>query len=137
MRNRDYHKKQSVKYGSEYHWRLYHGPPGTKSILKFGKVNLVITAKKLANVIKTIQKLLGKLLILLLIVPGKTKHIIRNVMKIYLKLLINSPNIGPIIASEVLNQSTNKVETYLENNKLIIPSFRFMFIPVDNVLKTP
>ena len=23
MRNRDYHKKQSVKYGSEYHWRLY------------------------------------------------------------------------------------------------------------------
>jgi hypothetical protein len=51
MRNRDYHKKQSVKYGSEYHWRLYHGPPGTESILKFGKVNLVITAKNLANVI--------------------------------------------------------------------------------------
>jgi hypothetical protein len=25
---------------------------------------------------------------------------------------------------------------YLENNKLAIPSFRFMFIPVDNVLKT-
>jgi hypothetical protein len=34
-------------------------PPGTESILKFGKVNLVNTAKKLANVIKTIQKLLG------------------------------------------------------------------------------
>jgi hypothetical protein len=31
-------------------------PPGTESILKFGKVNLVITV---ANVIKTIQKLLG------------------------------------------------------------------------------
>ena len=24
----------------------------------------------------------------------------------------------------------------MENNELIIPSFRFMFIPVDNVLKT-
>ena len=34
-------------------------PPGTESILKFGKVNLVITAKKLANVMRTIQKLLG------------------------------------------------------------------------------
>jgi hypothetical protein len=33
--------------------------PGKESILKFGKVNLVITAKKLAKVIKTIQKLLG------------------------------------------------------------------------------
>ena len=23
MQNRDYHKKQSVKHGSRYHWRLY------------------------------------------------------------------------------------------------------------------
>jgi hypothetical protein len=38
-------------------------PPGTESILKFGKVNLVITAKKLANAIKTIQKLVGNLLV--------------------------------------------------------------------------
>jgi hypothetical protein len=50
--------------------------------------------------------------------------------------MCSSINIGPKIASEVSNQSTNKVETYLENNKLAIPSFRFMFIPVDNVLKT-
>ena len=50
--------------------------------------------------------------------------------------MCSSINIGPKLASEVSNQSTNKVETYLENNKLAIPSFRFMFIPVDNVLKT-
>ena len=30
----------------------------------------------------------------------------------------------------------NSVETYLENNESIIPSFRFMPIPVENVLKT-
>jgi hypothetical protein len=51
-------------------------PPGTDSILKFGKANLVITVKKLANVIKTIQKLLGNLLILL---PCKFK--LRNAVE--------------------------------------------------------
>ena len=34
-------------------------PPRTESMLKFIKANFVITAKKLANVIKTIQKQLG------------------------------------------------------------------------------
>lgn len=32
--------------------------------------------------------------------------------------------------------SLNKVETYLKNNESIIPSFRFMPILVENVLKT-
>ena len=45
-------------------------------------------------------------------------------------------NIGPKLASEVTNMTINSVETYLENNESIIPSFRFMPIPVENVLKT-
>ena len=97
MRNRDYHKKQSVKYGSEYHWRLYQASRNRVNI-EIGKVNLVITAKKLANVIKTIQKLLGNLLILLLAVPVKQNMLMKlkltiklfATMKIYRKLLMNS-----------------------------------------------
>ena len=45
-------------------------------------------------------------------------------------------NIGPKLASEVTNMTINSVETYLENNESIIPSFRFMPIPAENVLKT-
>ena len=45
-------------------------------------------------------------------------------------------NIGPKLASEVSNMTINSVETYLENNESIIPSFRFMPIPVENVLQT-
>ena len=76
---------------------------GTESILKFGKANLVITAKKLANEIKTIQKLLGNLLIILPVVPIKKhineieiddKIILRNEeFKIYRKLSMNSLSI--------------------------------------------
>ena len=53
-------------------------------------------------------------------------------IKIYPKLLTNSLpcNIGPTLASEVTNMTINNVETYLENNESIIPSFRFMPIPV-------
>ena len=46
-------------------------------------------------------------------------------------------DIGPKLASEVTNMTINNVGTYLENNESIIPSFRFMPIPVENVLKTP
>ena len=71
-------------------------PLGTESILKFGKVNLVITAKKLAKAIKTIQKLVGNLLVILLVVPVKQNILMKltiklfTMMKIYRKLLMNS-----------------------------------------------
>ena len=58
IRNRDYHKNNQLNMALSTTGDFIR-PPGTESILKFRKVNLVITAKKLANVIKTIQKLLG------------------------------------------------------------------------------
>ena len=67
---------------------------GTESILKFGKANLVITAKKLANEIKTIRKLLGNLLIIYLTGrASKTKHI--NEIEIDDKIILrNEENIS-------------------------------------------
>jgi hypothetical protein len=75
---------------------------GTESILKFGKANLVITAKKLANEIKTIRKLLGNLLIILPVVPVKQNILMKLKLtiklfcvtkKIYRKLSMNSLSI--------------------------------------------
>ena len=99
-------------------------PPGTESILKFGKVNLVITAKKCE---KNDPKTTWKLINYLIGGASKTKHV--NEIEIDDKIIRNDENIseafneffiiniGPKLASEISNQSTNKVETYLENNK--------------------
>ena len=54
MRDRDYHKKQFVKHNSEYHWRLYQ-IFRNKVNIEIRKSSPVITVKKLANAIKTIQ----------------------------------------------------------------------------------
>ena len=45
-------------------------------------------------------------------------------------------NIGPKLASEVRNLSTNKIETFLEDHAVTFPSFHFSTIPVENVLNT-
>ena len=97
MRDRDYHKKQFVKHNSEYHWRIYQ-IFRNKFNIEIRKSKSVITVKKLANAIKTIQKIPGNQLILSLVIPVclntlmKLKLTIKPfvMIKIYPKLLTNS-----------------------------------------------
>ena len=65
-------------------------------------------------------------------VDDKTFHDDKNISEAFNEWFTD---IGPKLASEVTNMTINNVDTYLENNESIIPSFRFMPIPVENVLK--
>ena len=56
-------------------------------------------------------------------VDYKTFHDDKNISEAFNELFTD---IGPKLASEVTNMSINNVDTYLENNESIIPSFRFM-----------
>ena len=56
-----------------------------------------------------------------------------NISKAFNEFFIN---IGPKLASEVRNPSTNKIETFLEDQAVTTPSFHFSNIPVENVLNT-
>ena len=144
MRDRDYHKKQFVKHNSEYHWRIYQ--------IFRNKVNIEIRKSKsryycqkigecnkndLKNTWKLINSLTGHSSMSKHIneieVDDKTFRDDKNISEAFNEFFTN---IGPKLASEVTNMTINSVETYLENNESIIPSFRFMPIPVENVLKT-
>ena len=58
MQNRDFHKKQSVKLGSVYHWRLYQSFRNRVNI-EIRKINHPIFEKKSRNVIKMILRIPG------------------------------------------------------------------------------
>ena len=101
MRNRNYHKKQSVKYGSEYHWRLYQASRNRVNI-EIRKSKSRYYCQKIGECDKNDPKSTWKLINSLIGGASKTKHVnddemmlminddeMNASMKIYLKLLMN------------------------------------------------
>ena len=144
MRDRDYHKKQFVKHNSEYHWRIYQ-IFRNKVYIEIRKSKSRYYCQKIDECNKNDPKNTWKLINSLTGHSSMSKHINeievddktfrddKNISEAFNEFFTN---IGPKLASEVTNMTINSVETYLENNESIIPSFRFMPIPVENILKT-
>ena len=137
-------KKQFVKHNSEYHWRLYQAIRNKVNI-EIRKSKSRYYCKKIGECNKNDAKNTWKLINSLTGHSSVSKHIneievddktIRDDKNISEAFNEFFANIGPKLASEVTNMTINNVETYLENNESIIPSFRFIPIPVENVLKT-
>ena len=144
MRDRDYHKKQFVKHNSEYHWRLYQ-TFRNKVNIEIRKSKSRYYCQKIGECNKNDPKNTWKLINSLTGHSSISKHINeievddktfrddKNISGAFNKFFTN---IGPKLASEITNITINNVETYLENSESTIPSFCFMPIPVENVLKT-
>ena len=144
MRKRDYHKKQSVKYNSEHHWRLYQSFRNNVNIQP-RKSKSHYYRQKIGECKKNDPKTTWTLINTLIGRSSSSKHINEvkvdnvtlrddeNISKAFNEFFIN---IGPKLASEVSNLSTNKIETFLEDHVVTFPSFHFSTIPVENVLNT-
>ena len=95
MRKRDYHKKQSVKYNSEHHWRLYQSFRNNVNI-QLRKSKSHYYRQKIGECKKNDPKTTWTLINTLIGRSSSSKHInevkVDNVtfMKIYLKPLMNS-----------------------------------------------
>ena len=147
MHNRDFHKKQSIKHDSEYHWRLYQ-------TLR-NRVNSEIRKKKSCyfrekleecnrndpkNTWKLINSLTGRRNISNPIkeikINGQTITNNEDIAEAFNDFFIN---IGPKLASDETRISPNNVSTYLkphDSNQSNSPSFHFTYVPVENVLMT-
>ena len=144
MRKRDYHKKQSVKYNSEHHWRLYQSFRNNVNI-QLRKSKSYYYRQKIGECKKNDPKTTWTLINTLIGRSSSSKHINEvkvdnetfrddeNISEAFNEFFIN---IGPKLASEVRNLSTNKIETFLEDHVVTFPSFHFSTIPVENVLNT-
>ena len=144
MRKRDYHKKQSVKYNSEHHWRLYQSFRNNVNI-QLRKSKSHYYRQKIGECKKNDPKTTWTLINTLIGRSSGSKHI--NEVKVDNETFRDDEsiseafneffiNIGPKSASEVRNPSINKIETFLEDHAVTIPSFHFSTIPVENVLNT-
>ena len=146
MRNRDYHKKQFVRHGSKHHWRLYQAERNRVNI-EMRKSKLRYYRQKIGECDKTDPKTTWKLMNSLTGRASKSSGRVNeieigdtiiyddeNISESFNDFFIN---IGPKLASELTKQWTNKVDIYLKSHAdSNIPSFRFMYIPVEKVLKT-
>ena len=144
MRNRDFHKKQSVKHGSGYHWRLYQ-TLRNKVNTEIRKNKSYHFREKIAecnindpkNTWKLLNSLMGRNnksnLIKEIKIDDKTITENDHISEAFNDFFIN---IGSTLASDVTRLSPNNVNTYLKLPDSNSPSFHFTYIPVENVLMT-
>ncbi len=144
MRNRDFHKKQSVKHGSGYHWRLYQ-TLRNKVNTEIRKNKSYYFREKIAecnindpkNTWKLLNSLMGRNnksnLIKEIKIDDKTITENDHISEAFNDFFIN---IGSTLASDVTRLSPNNVNTYLKLPDSNSPSFHFTYIPVENVLMT-
>ncbi len=144
MRNRDFHKKQSVKHGSGYHWRLYQ-TLRNKVNTEIRKNKSYYFREKIAecnindpkNTWKLLNSLMGRNnksnLIKGIKIDDKTITENDHISEAFNDFFIN---IGSTLASDVTRLSPNNVNTYLKLPDSNSPSFHFTYIPVENVLMT-
>ena len=144
MKERDYHKKHAIKYGSYNHWILYQSASNKVNSMmhkaKSDYFRLKIDASKVTDPKagwKFINSLTGKgnksSPVNDILVNDNFFSDDKDISETFNDFFVN---IGPTLTAESTKRSSNHVNTYVSNIQNSFPAFRFSNIPVENVVLT-